>query len=58
VVSEESIASATKILRVGEHWFKHHQMPRASYNRVFKPKFQNIYGATGYSKEWIKEELI
>ena len=25
---------------------------------VFKPRFQNISGAKGYSKEWIKEELI
>jgi hypothetical protein len=58
VVSEESISSATKLPRVGDRWFKHHQLPRASYNRVFKPEFQNISGAKGYSKEWIKEELI
>jgi hypothetical protein len=36
VVYEESIASSTKLPRVGDHWFKHHQFPRASYNRVFK----------------------
>jgi hypothetical protein len=58
VVSEESISSITKLPRVGDRWFKHHQLQRASYNRVFKPKFQNIFGAKGYSKEWIKEELI
>ena len=27
-------------------------------NRIFKTKFQNISGAKGYSKEWIKEEII
>jgi hypothetical protein len=39
VVSEESSALAKNLLRVGDRWFKHHQFPRASYNRVFKPKF-------------------
>jgi hypothetical protein len=58
MVFEESIASATKLPRVEDRWFKHHQLPRASYNKVFKPAFQNISGAKGYSKEWIKEELI
>jgi hypothetical protein len=59
VASEESIASATKLPRVGDCQFKHHdQLPRASYNRVFKIEFQNISGAKGYSKEWIKEDLI
>jgi hypothetical protein len=58
VVSEESITSATKLPRVGDCWFKHHQLPRASYNKVFKTEFQNISRAKGYSKEWIKEELI
>jgi hypothetical protein len=57
-VSEESIAAATKLPRVGDRWFKNHQLLRSSYNRVFKPEFQNISGAKGYSKEWIKEELI
>jgi hypothetical protein len=56
--SEESIASATKLPIIGDHWFKHHQLPRTSYNRFFKTKFQNISRAKGYSKEWIKEELI
>jgi hypothetical protein len=27
LVSEESIASATKLPRVGDRWFKHHQLP-------------------------------
>jgi hypothetical protein len=58
VVFEESIASSTKLPRVGDHWFKHHPFPRESYNMVFKLEFQNIFGAKGYSKEWIKEELI
>jgi hypothetical protein len=58
LVSEESISSATKLPRVGDRWFKHHQLPRPSYNRVFKPEFQNVSGAKGYSKEWIKDELI
>jgi len=58
VVSEESIASSTNLPRVRNRWFKHNQFPRASYNRVFKPEFQNISRAKGYSKEWIKEELI
>jgi hypothetical protein len=53
VASEESIASATKLPRVGDH-----QLPKERYNRVFKTEFQNIFGAKGYSKEWIKEELI
>jgi hypothetical protein len=58
LVSEESISSAMKLPRVGDRWFKHHQLPRPSYNRVFKPEFQNVSGAKGYSKEWIKDELI
>jgi hypothetical protein len=53
VVSEESIASATKLPRVGDHEF-----PKERYNRVFKTEFQNISGAKRYSKEWTKEELI
>jgi hypothetical protein len=57
-VSEESIVAATKLPRVGDRWFKNHQLLCSSYNRVFKPEFQNISGAKGYSKEWIKEELI
>ena len=55
VVSEESISSATKLPRVGDPWFKHHQFPWASYNKVFKPEFHNVSGAKGYSKEGIKE---
>jgi hypothetical protein len=58
MVSEESISSSTKFPRVGDRWFKHHQLPRASYNRVFKTEFQNISGAKGYSNEQIKDELI
>jgi hypothetical protein len=58
VISEESIASATNFPRIGDHWFKHHQLLRENYNKVFKLEFQNISGAKGYSKEWIKEELI
>jgi hypothetical protein len=57
-VSEESIAATTKLPRIVDRWFKNHQLPRSSYNRAFKPEFQNISGAKGYSKEWIKEELI
>jgi hypothetical protein len=55
---EESISSAKNLPRVGDHLFKHHQLPREIYNRVFKTKFQNIFGAKGYSKNWMKEELI
>jgi hypothetical protein len=58
VVSKELISSATNLPRVGDRWFKHHQFPWASYNRVFKPEFQNVSGAKGYSKEWIKNEII
>jgi hypothetical protein len=47
-----------KLLRVGDHWFKHHQLPQSRYNRVFKPEFHNVYGAKGYYKEWIKYNLI
>jgi len=39
LVSEESISSAMKLPQVGDHWFKNHQLPRPSYNRVFKPEF-------------------
>jgi len=58
LVSEESNSSATNLPRVGNHWFKHHQLPRIRYNRFFKPKFQNVSRAKGYSKEWIKDDLI
>jgi hypothetical protein len=58
VVSEELNASTTKLSRVGDRWFKNHQLPRVSYNRVFKLEFQNVSGAKGYSKEWIKKEII
>jgi hypothetical protein len=57
-VSEESIAAATKLPRMGDRWFKNHQLPRLSYNRVFKPDFENSSEAKGYSREWIKVELI
>jgi hypothetical protein len=43
---------------VGDRWFKNHQLLRSSYNRVSKPEFHNISEEKGYSKEWIKEELI
>jgi hypothetical protein len=55
---EESIVVATNLPRMGDSWFKNHQLLRSSYNKVFKPEFQNISGEKGYSKEWIKEELI
>jgi hypothetical protein len=38
-VSEESIVAATKLPRMGDRWFKNHQLLRSSYNRVFKPEF-------------------
>jgi hypothetical protein len=57
-VTEESIAAATKLPRMGDRWFKNHQLPRSSYNRVFKPKFERILGEKGYAKEWIKAELV
>jgi hypothetical protein len=41
-VSEESIAAATKLPRMGDRWFKNHQLSCSSYNRVFKPEFENI----------------
>ena len=53
-VTEESIVAATKLPRMGDRWFKNHQLPRSSYNGVFKPKFEIILGAKGYVKEWIK----
>jgi hypothetical protein len=58
LVSEETISSATKLPRVGDRWFKHHQFPQPSYKRVFKPDFKNVSRAKGYSKEWIKYEFI
>jgi hypothetical protein len=57
-VSKDSIAATTKLPRVGDRWFKNHQLLGSRYNSVFKPKFHNISGAQGYSKEWIKEEII
>jgi hypothetical protein len=41
-VSEESIATATKLPRMGDRWFKNHQFSHSSYNRVFKPEFESI----------------
>jgi hypothetical protein len=38
-VSKESIVAATKLPRMGDRWFKNHQLLRSSYNRVFKPEF-------------------
>jgi hypothetical protein len=58
VVTEESIATATKIPRMGDRWFKNHQLPCSSYNRAFKPKFESISGVKGYAKECINLELI
>jgi hypothetical protein len=57
-VTEESIVVATKLPRMGDRWFKNHQLSRLSYNRVFKPKFKRISGVKGYVKEWIKPELV
>jgi hypothetical protein len=57
-VSEESIVAATKLPRMGDRWFKNHQLSRSSYNRVFKSGFESISRAKGYSREWIKVELI
>ena len=57
-VSEESVSAATKLPRIGYRWFKNHQLSCSSYNRVFKPEFENSSGEKGYSREWIKVELI
>jgi hypothetical protein len=57
-VSEDSIAAATKIPRMGYRWFKNHQLLSSRYNRVFKPEFKSISREKGYVKEWIKEESI
>jgi hypothetical protein len=38
-VSEESIATTMKLPRVGDRWFKNHQLLRSSYNRIVKPEF-------------------
>jgi hypothetical protein len=43
---------------MGDRWFKTHQLSRSSYNNVFKPEFQTISGAKGYSREWIKVNFI
>jgi hypothetical protein len=39
-VTKESIVTATKLPRMGDRWFKNHQLSRSSYNRVFKPKLR------------------
>jgi hypothetical protein len=57
-VSEDSIATGTKIPRMGDRWFKNYQLPHSSYNRVFKPEFESISEDKDYSREWIKVELI
>jgi hypothetical protein len=57
-IIEESIVAATKLPRIGDRWFKNHQFPCSSYNKVFKPEFERISGAKGYAKEWIKPELV
>ena len=57
-ISEESIDAATKLPRMGDRWFKNHQLLCSSYNRVFKLEFHNISGEKGYSREWVNEELI
>ena len=54
VVTKESIVVATKLPRMGDRWFKNHQLSCSSYNKVFKPEFKSILGAKGYAKEWIK----
>jgi len=54
-VIEESISTATKLPRMGDRWFKNHQLSHSSYNMVFKPEFESISGAKGYAKEWIKK---
>jgi hypothetical protein len=57
-VSEESIVVSTKLPRFGDRWFKGYQLPRQSYNRVFKPEYQTVSGAKGYSKGWIRDEFL
>jgi hypothetical protein len=57
-VTEESIVAATKLPRMGDRWFKNHQLSHSSYNRVFNPEFERISGAKWYDKEWIKLELV
>jgi hypothetical protein len=57
-VTKESIVAATKLPRMGDRWFKNHQLSCSIYNRVFKPEFESISAAKGYSKEWINPELV
>jgi hypothetical protein len=57
-VTKESVATTTKLPRMGDRWFKKHQLSCSSYNRVFKPEFERISGEKGYAKEWIKAELV
>ena len=57
-VTKESIVVATKLPRMGDRWFKNHQLSCSSYNRVFKPEFENNLVEKGYSREWIKVEFI
>jgi hypothetical protein len=56
--TQESIVAATKIPRMGDRWFKNHQLSGSSYNRVFKREFEIISREKGYAKDWIKEESI
>jgi hypothetical protein len=56
--SKESIAATTKLPRMGDRWFKNHQLSCSSYNRVFKPEFKRISREKGYAKECINVELI
>jgi hypothetical protein len=57
-VTRESIAAAKKFPRMGDRWFKNHQLPHSSYNRVLKPEFERISGEKGYAKECINPKLV
>jgi hypothetical protein len=43
-ISEESIAIATKLPRMGDRWFKNHQLLRSSYNMVLNQNFRTYLG--------------
>ena len=57
-VTEDSVTQAIGLPRTGDRWFKNFRLPRKDYNYVLKPEFLAVKGEKGFSKLWIREELI
>jgi len=57
-ISEESISISKKLPRLGDWWLKSYKLSHQAYDHVFKQEYQNISGAKGYSKGWIRDKLL